>query len=230
MISCPLTCGDCRTLIQVFTDAVEKLYNQSGSTTPYLNKGAEMRKSAFVVITIPVLTVLIFAASFAGRLEQLAYADSGVRAGRVGQSGTRDGATGRGGGFSGRGGYVTRGGHSGYRGYGDLRGHHRHGGHFSGGIWFGPGWGLWDPFLSPPYQYYGYRYYAPPTIVVPQQPEEYILPAPQQPETNYWYYCKDRQGYYPYIDRCPTGWMKVVPTPSPPDMDLEQDQDEEDAR
>ena len=34
---------------------------------------------------------------------------------------------------------------------------------------------------------------------------------PAQP--SYWYYCRDSQGYYPYVTSCPGGWTKVVPTP-----------------
>ena len=77
------------------------------------------------------------------------------------------------------------------------------------GIWVGPGW--WDPY--PSYSYPYYPYYREPPIIV-QQPEVYVQPAPapvQQP--SYWYFCKDPQGYYPYVNRCPSGWMKVVPTP-----------------
>ena len=92
-----------------------------------------------------------------------------------------------------------------------------------GGRWWGPGWGLglWD--LTYPYYYYpyyGYPYYdyydqAP---VVVQQPQEeiYVQPSQQPVETSYWYYCPNPPGYYPYVKRCPTGWMKVVPSPPPP--------------
>jgi hypothetical protein len=50
----------------------------------------------------------------------------------------------------------------------------------------------------------------------------YVEPTPQQAvpsqpmETSYWYYCQKPQGYYPYVQECPTGWMKVVPSPPPP--------------
>lgn len=79
------------------------------------------------------------------------------------------------------------------------------------------GLGLWE--MS--YPYYAYPYYpsAYPAPVVVQQPatEVYVQPAPQQPaETSYWYYCQNPQGYYPYVKRCPGGWMKVVPAPPPP--------------
>jgi hypothetical protein len=79
------------------------------------------------------------------------------------------------------------------------------------GIWVGPGWVDPYPYYSYPY----YPYYREPPIIV-QQPEVYVQPAPapaptQQP--SYWYFCKEPQGYYPYVNKCPSGWMKVVPTP-----------------
>jgi hypothetical protein len=66
----------------------------------------------------------------------------------------------------------------------------------------------------PEHRYYPY-YQIP--IVVQQPPQEiYVQPAPQQPAQSYWYYCQETQGYYPYVKRCPGGWMKVVPSPPPP--------------
>ncbi len=87
---------------------------------------------------------------------------------------------------------------------------------FRGRVWIGPGW--WGPRVYPyywaPYPYY----YGPPVI---QQPPVYAEPAPQPEERqqNYWYYCTDPQGYYPYVKQCPKGWLKVVPTPVPPDAE-----------
>ena len=105
--------------------------------------------------------------------------------------------------------------HGGHLGGGHGGGFHR-GGHFEGGIWFGPGWGFWDPLYYP-----YYPYYAPPATIVPQQPEEYILPAPQRDEAGYWYYCKGSRGYYPYVNRCPGGWLRVLPS-TPPGQDEEE--------
>src|SRR5512133_2231681 len=90
-------------------------------------------------------------------------------------------------------------------------GHGGHGGHVGIGVWLGPGW--WG---VPVYPSYYYPYYQEPPIIIQQQPEEYVQPAPQEAQPNYWYYCRDAQGYYPYVQRCPGGWMKVVPTPPPP--------------
>lgn len=86
------------------------------------------------------------------------------------------------------------------------------------GVWLGPGW--WGPQYYAPYYspYPYYPYYPPePPVVIQQQPDIYLQPAPQQELPVYWYYCKDPQGYYPYVKQCPNGWMKVVPTPPGPE-------------
>jgi hypothetical protein len=43
-----------------------------------------------------------------------------------------------------------------------------------------------------------------------------VYVQPEQPQQNYWYYCQEPQGYYPYVKQCPGGWMKVLPQPAPP--------------
>jgi hypothetical protein len=97
------------------------------------------------------------------------------------------------------------GGHSGGHGHVAFRG-----GIFIGpGFWWGPGW--WGPgWWGPSYPYYP----SPP--VVEQQPPVYVQPEPQTQQPNYWYYCQNPQGYYPYIQQCPGGWMTVVPPAAPP--------------
>ena len=94
-------------------------------------------------------------------------------------------------------------------------GHGGHGPHVGIGVWLGPGWGpgWWGPYYYPPY----YPYYAEPPIVIQQQPEVYEQPAPPPEQPVYWYYCQESRGYYPYVKECPSGWLKVVPSPpSPP--------------
>ena len=49
-----------------------------------------------------------------------------------------------------------------------------------------------------------------------QPPPEYSQQPPEDPD--YWYYCEDPKGYYPYITECPGGWMTVVPQPAAPDQ------------
>ncbi len=122
-----------------------------------------------------------------------AHAKDGYRGGGGGHGGSRDG---------------------GYRHGG--RSHH-HGGHWSGGVWIGPafGWYGWGPWWDARYPYPYYRY--PPVVIERQQPL-YIEPEPEQQDQGYWYYCRERQAYYPYVEQCPGGWMKVVPSPVPPDV------------
>ena len=93
-------------------------------------------------------------------------------------------------------------------------GHGGYGPHVGVGVWLGPGWGpgWWGPNYYP----YYYPYYQETPIVIEHQPEIYMQPAPQAEQPVYWYYCKDPQGYYPYVKQCPGGWMKVVPIPPTP--------------
>jgi hypothetical protein len=90
-----------------------------------------------------------------------------------------------------------------------------HADHFRGRIWIGPGWG--PGWYDRPY-YYPYPYVVEQPTVIVQPSEAYSQPAPQQPAPadSYWYYCRNPQGYFPYVKSCPEGWMKVVPTPPQP--------------
>jgi len=88
--------------------------------------------------------------------------------------------------------------------------------HFGVGVMLGP----------PVYPLYAPAYYYPPVyresvVVVP--PTEYVeqespAPAAGMPSApasdGYWYYCAKSQKYYPYVKKCPAGWMKVSSTPS----------------
>jgi len=50
----------------------------------------------------------------------------------------------------------------------------------------------------------------------PLQPTPATQAAPQPapvPEQNWWYYCAQANGYYPYVASCPTGWTRVSPVP-----------------
>ena len=96
----------------------------------------------------------------------------------------------------------------------DPRGGHHH--HFGGprvfidGYW---GYPYYYPYWYYPYHYpYGYSY---PYPYYPNADAEPPVSSGQEQEY-YWYYCKDPQGYYPYVDHCPGGWMKVAPTPPQP--------------
>lgn len=60
----------------------------------------------------------------------------------------------------------------------------------------------------------------PPVVVVPADPPVYIqqparpVPPPAPAVTSYWYYCENPAGYYPDVERCPGGWIKVPPQPA----------------
>jgi len=101
-------------------------------------------------------------------------------------------------------------------------GYYGGGRYYGGGVWIGPGWGGWDPWWwgSPYYWYNPYSPYYPETsAIIQQQPQAYVQPTPQPAEQYYWYFCPNPQGYYPYVKKCPTGWLKVVP---PTALDDEQ--------
>lgn len=91
-----------------------------------------------------------------------------------------------------------------YGGYG-------YGGYGYGGYGYrGYGWGYPSYYYPPAY------YYPPQTVIVPTTPPVYIQQQqvqPAQPQTNYWYYCQNPDGYYPYVKRCPRGWLQVAPQP-----------------
>jgi len=92
-------------------------------------------------------------------------------------------------------------------GYGRGWGHHgqrRH--HYRG-----PRYHWKGSFVIP---WYPYGYHVPPPVIIQNQPPIYV--QPEQQEENYWYYCPNPQGYYPYIRNCDSGWMKVVPDATPP--------------
>lgn len=83
---------------------------------------------------------------------------------------------------------------------------------------YGPGfygyrsysYGYADPFYNAPF----YNY--PPVVLVPSRPPVYIQreqAQPVQPQTNYWHYCQNPEGYYPYVRNCPGGWLQVAPQP-----------------
>jgi len=83
---------------------------------------------------------------------------------------------------------------------------------FRGGVWIGPGLGPW--WWGPPYYPY-YPYDPQPPLVIQQQPPAYVEPTPQPEGQYYWYFCQDPQGYYPYVKKCPGGWLKVIPQTTP---------------
>ncbi len=88
--------------------------------------------------------------------------------------------------YIGHGGHFAghSGGHFGPHGTFDHRGFEHHGFHngpfFGGGIFLGPGpW--WPPSYYPNYP----------------------------PGPNYWYYCTNPPGYFPYVTMCSNNWLTV---------------------
>lgn len=82
------------------------------------------------------------------------------------------------------------------------------------GVGFPIGWGYWPYWQYPqPYSYY-------PRIGVPAEPVIYVEkgdgdPAPGQDPSQFWYFCRDSNTYFPYVKECPTPWQRVVPYPPP---------------
>jgi hypothetical protein len=95
---------------------------------------------------------------------------------------------------------------------------HGGGGHGRGFGW-GPliGLGVGLGILGLTYPYYGAPYhpgYGPAPMVQDPPYGSYEEPEPPQSiEPDYWYFCQNPEGYYPYLKHCPGGWMKVVPAP-----------------
>ena len=93
--------------------------------------------------------------------------------------------------------------------------HHHHRG--SVGIFFGA------PLFYAPYYYYPRSYYYPPGVYygAPASPPVYVeqsgVPvAPVQNSSAYWYFCRDTQTYYPYVQQCASPWERVTPQSAPP--------------
>ncbi|WP_347986648.1 hypothetical protein [Methylomonas sp. AM2-LC] len=137
------------------------------------------------------------------------------------------GGGGHGGGHGGGGGHwgggYNRGGYGGY------------GGAYALGAMVGLG-GLYYGSMGYPYNYgYNYPYYSQSAMPIQQAAPVYIqqsaqpatIPPPpaalaqpgQNSATNNqnvagnWYFCRESNAYYPYVNTCPNGWEQVAPTP-----------------
>jgi hypothetical protein len=40
--------------------------------------------------------------------------------------------------------------------------------------------------------------------------------SPPSSASSIWYYCAESKMYYPKVQQCPRGWIKVVPNTAPP--------------
>ena len=104
-----------------------------------------------------------------------------------------------------------------HRGGGGFH-HHGHSsvrfGVFVGAPVFGFGY-YGAPYYYPPYYspYYYPSYYpaSPPVYVEQSQPG----PAASAPPASqsYWYFCRESNGYYPYVNQCAGPWQRVSPQP-----------------
>src|SRR5215470_7498312 len=96
---------------------------------------------------------------------------------------------------------------------GDFHHHHHHNNFFFDFGFWDPWWWGWDPvqYWGYPYPYYypPYpAYYPPPSGAPAQAPAQATGAPPQQ----FWYYCDNPQGYYPYVQNCSSAWRQVAPT------------------
>ena len=124
----------------------------------------------------------------------------------------------------------------GFHGGGNFHGGDFHGGHFGRGFhghgfhgrgfrgfgtvvigapFFWPGYYYGYPYGYPSYSYYDSYYDSPSYYDYPTQ--VYVEPpdASAQPQAQAQYYCPDT-GYYPTVQTCPQGWLRVVPGNAPP--------------
>jgi WXXGXW repeat (2 copies) len=72
--------------------------------------------------------------------------------------------------------------------------------------------GYWEPLPAPVVM-------APAPVVVQQAAPVYIeqpqaAASTAQMDPNFWYYCHNPAGYYPYVKECAGGWQKVTPVPT----------------
>jgi len=105
----------------------------------------------------------------------------------------------------------------GRHGGGHVRGHI--GLYIGGPLWWGPRY-YYPPYYYPSYgYYYPPAYYYPPVVAAPASPPVYVergdAQAGADDASNWWYYCANPQGYYPYVKHCSGGWQRVAPQPPP---------------
>src|SRR5436853_53295 len=74
------------------------------------------------------------------------------------------------------------------------------------------------PYYPRAYYYPGYYYPPAPAYYPPATYIEQSAPAaaPAPPSSGgYWYYCRDSQTYYPYVQQCASQWQQVLPNSGP---------------
>jgi hypothetical protein len=69
----------------------------------------------------------------------------------------------------------------------------------------------WYPAYYPAPVYYPVA----PVYVQPSEPPVYQQRGDVVPEgPGTWYFCREANGYYPYVKQCPGGWQRVPAQPS----------------
>lgn len=89
-----------------------------------------------------------------------------------------------------------------------------HGRHQGRLAWWWIAGGVWYAYQTQTFPYPDP--YMPPELVMPQQPAVSVSPPNQPAPNQYWYYCSQPQGYYPYTPQCQVPWQKV-PASAPSD-------------
>ena len=84
--------------------------------------------------------------------------------------------------------------------------------YLGGPLW----WGAWPYYGAYGYPYYQAAYSYPVYTDPPAYDQYQYQPTPQAaPANNFWYYCTEPAGYYPYVQNCSRSWMQVVPQYQP---------------
>lgn len=112
---------------------------------------------------------------------------------------------------------------------GPVYGHYGYGPRHYGPRYYGPHFHAYPRYYGPSYYnaYYPAPVYVAPVVVSPpvvMQPQQQVyIEQPRQsagagqiqPQENspYWYFCAERNAYYPYVKTCAGGWQQVTPTP-----------------
>jgi hypothetical protein len=76
-------------------------------------------------------------------------------------------------------------------------------------------------YYGAPYYYPPYPYYYPSEVGVPASAPVYVeqgqpgptASAPPAQNQSYWYFCRESNGYYPYVNQCAGPWQRVSPQP-----------------
>jgi len=80
------------------------------------------------------------------------------------------------------------------------------------GYGYGGYWPYYGGYYSPFYSGYGgYGGSYPPVVYIQRDGD---AQAATESQSNYWHYCRNPKGYYPYVKKCPDGWLPVAPQPT----------------